>query len=157
MKPNEGAEDAAGAPAAAPAFPKRPPGLGVSPLGLPNPPNPPNPGVVDAPGVAPAAPKRPPGLLAGVLDAPPPNTLDELVAVVPLPNRPLLGALEVALLAVPKRDGAPAPDELAGAPNNDLFGVLLLFCWPKEKPDMLTVMSGWMWWCEWSVVYAVCR
>lgn len=151
-KPNEGADEVAGAGAPPP---KRPPDFGASPLGFPNPPKPPKLDVDGAPAVACPPPKRPPGLLAGVLDAPPPKTLDELVAVLPLPNRPPLVGAEDVLLAVPNKEGVAAPDELGAAPNSGLLGVLpLLFCWPNEN-DILAVvevlhsaMYGW-WLCSW--------
>jgi hypothetical protein len=98
-------------------------------------------GVDDAPGVAAALPNRPPlGLLAGVLDAPPPKRLDPPVLLPAPPNRPLLlGALDVLPVA-PKSEGVLEPVE-AGAPKRFGFGVLLLLlllpCWPNEKPDIL--------------------
>src|SRR5947209_319722 len=127
-KPNEGAEDVA-VPPVVPPIPAPPNGLGFgpSPLVLPEPPNVVKVDVDDAPEVAGPPLNRPPGLLAGVFETPPPKTLDELVAVVPLPNSPPLGAPEV-VVAVPKREGVALVDAGA-APNKGLLGVLLLvFC-----------------------------
>lgn len=124
--PKEGAEDVAAPPEAPPAPP--PPkraSFGASPAVFAAPPKPPKVGVDDVPDVAWPPPNNAPGLLvAGVLEAPPPKTLDELVAVLPLPKRALPGVLEAAF-PVLKRDGVVPLDELA-APNKGLFGVLLL-------------------------------
>lgn len=144
-KPKDGVEDGAEPPNAppAPAPPKRF-GFGASPVAFPNDPKA---DVVDAPDVAWPPPNNPPGLLvAGVLEAPPPKTLDELIAVFPLPKSPLPGVLDAAL-AVPKSDGVAPLDELV-APNSGLLGVLLLLllCVPKENDDaMLAVVGGVRW------------
>jgi len=93
---------------------------------------------VDAPDVAPPPPNSPPGVLPGVFEAPPPKTLD-VPAVAPPPNRPEPAGVLVPVLpalAAPKRDGAVPPDVLLAAPNNGLFGVLLLLCCPNLN-DML--------------------
>lgn len=130
--PSEGAEEVAVPLVLAPAFPNRPPaGFGVSPLGFPNP---------LKLGVA-VPPKRLlAGLLAGVVEAPPPKTLDELVAVFVVPKRPPLGAAEVVLLAVPNRLGVAPPDELVAAPNSGLLGVALLLLLVKLNDAMM------LWW-----------
>lgn len=124
---------AASPPEVAPAPPKRlPAGFAAAP------PNPPKAGVVEAPDVAPP-PKSPPGLLAGVLEAPPPNTLVELVAVFPLPNR-VLPDDAPDVFAVPNSDGVAPPDEPAAAPNSGLAGVLLSGFWPPNVNDMMVVV-----------------
>lgn len=131
-KPKEGAGDEDVAPpAGAPNPPKTDAGFAASPAGLLR--LLPNRLDVDAPVVAPPPPNSPPGLLAGVLEAPPPKMLDVLV-VAPPPNRPGPAGVFVPVLpalAASKRDGAVPPEVLLAAPNNGLFGVLLLLCCPN--------------------------
>lgn len=122
--------------------------VGVEPEAAPNP----KLGVADVLEEG-APPKRVLGLLAGVLDGPPPKRLEELVAVLAVPKRPVLGALEVVLLAEPKRLGVVPPDELGAAPNSGLLGVLLLLFWLKLKAMVaatarvgaITLEAGWSW------------
>jgi hypothetical protein len=132
-KPKEGAGDEDVAPlAGAPnPLPKTDAGFAASPAGLLR--LLPNRLDVDALDVAPPPPNSPPGLLAGVFEAPPPKMLDVPV-VAPPPNRPEPAGVLVPVLpvlAVPKREGAVPADVLLAAPNNGLFGVLLLLCCPN--------------------------
>lgn len=86
---------------------------------------------------APKPLKRPPGLLADVPGAPPPKTLDELVALLPVPKRPAPGALEVAPDANRGGIGELLPNRVGLGALLPLFWPLF---WPKEN-DMLEVVE----------------